>query len=265
VPHVIAGACANCGAELLGDFCHRCGQRRLGERPLSPRPFVHQFVVELLHFDFKSVRSLLALFRPGFLAAEFVDGRRITYLGPLKLYFLAAAIYFLIAPAIGVFSLRHDLSEDDGTLRAAIDARMAETGMRFEQFEERFNLRLNTVYTFSPMISAVAVALVLGLLYRREHWELGAHIVFALYYVAFFYFASLAAGGLYAAGGTRQPVLFAALLYAMLIPYGFFALKRVYGGGSPAVMRKTLLLLLLTFVLDVPVNIAARALTIRLT
>jgi hypothetical protein len=30
-------------------------------------------------------------------------------------------------------------------------------------------------------------------------------------------------------------------------------------------MRKTLLLLLLTFVLDIPVNIAARALTIRLT
>jgi len=62
--------------------------------------------------------------------------------------------------------------------------------MRFEQFEERFNLRLNTVYTFSPMISAVAVALVLRLLYRRERWEMGAHIVFALYYVAFFYFAS---------------------------------------------------------------------------
>jgi len=142
---------------------------------------------------------------------------------------------------------------------------MAETGMRFEQFEERFNLRLNTVYTFSPMIGAIAVALVLRLLYRRERWEMGAHIVFALYYVAFFYFASLAAGGAYAAWGTRQPLLFAGLLYAMLIPYGFFGLKRVYGEGSPTVLRKTILLLLLTFLLDIPVNIAARALTIRLT
>ena len=84
MPHVIAAACANCGADLLGEFCHQCGQRRLGEHPLSPRPFVHQFAVELVHFDFKSSRSLLALFRPGFLPAEFIGGRRITYLGPIS-------------------------------------------------------------------------------------------------------------------------------------------------------------------------------------
>lgn len=60
-------------------------------------------------------------------------------------------------------------------------------------------------------------------------------------------------------------MVFAALLYAMLIPYGFLALKRVYGGRSLTVMRKTILLLVLTFMLDIPVNIAARALTIRLT
>src|SRR4029077_15402983 len=105
-------------------------------------------------------------------------------------------------------------------------------------------------------ISAIAVALVLRLLYRRGRWEWGAHIVFALYYVAFLYLASLVAGGLYAATGTRQPALFAAILYAMLVPYAFLALERVYGGGSRVVMRKTVLLLLLTFLLDIPVNIA---------
>jgi hypothetical protein len=266
VLHVAAGVCANCGAPLHGEFCHDCGQRRLGDDPLSPAPFIRQFAVELARFDFKTVRSLAALFRPGYLPAGFIEGRRIRYLGPLKMYFLAAAIFFLAAPAIGGFNLRQLLAHDNGgELRAAVDARMAVTQMSFDEFEKRFNTRLNTVYTFSPVFSALAVAVVLAMLYRRTAAGLGGHVVFALYYVAFFYLAALAANGLYRALGQGQPLLFVVVLYAILVPYVYLALERVYHAPAGVTWTKTLLLLALTFVLDIPVNVAARAITIALT
>jgi hypothetical protein len=263
---VSSPVCANCGLRLQGEFCHACGQRRLGDDPLSPAPFVHQFAVELMRFDFKTIRSLAALFRPGYLAAGFIEGRRIRYVGPLKMYFLAAAIFFLAAPAIGGFNLRQLLAHDNGgELRSAVDARLAETRMPFDEFEKRFNTRLNTVYTFSPVFSALAVTLVLAMLYRRTPAGIGAHVIFALYYVAFFYLAALAANGIYRAFGQGQPLVFVVALYAILVPYVYLALARVYRAPAGATWTKTLLLLALTFMLDIPVNIAARAITIALT
>ncbi|MBA3270759.1 MAG: DUF3667 domain-containing protein, partial [Acidobacteria bacterium] len=90
----IALRCANCGIELVGDYCHGCGQHVAEANELALRPLARRFGDELLHLDFKSVRTLLALFNPGRLTREFLNGRRRPYLSPLKLYFLAAAIFF---------------------------------------------------------------------------------------------------------------------------------------------------------------------------
>lgn len=91
------GICNNCGASLLGDYCHRCGQKEADTDWRSLGAIVRQFWNEVVSFDYKSARSVVALFRPGHLAAEFISGRQARYLSPLKLYLLAAAIFFVIA------------------------------------------------------------------------------------------------------------------------------------------------------------------------
>lgn len=91
----VSSPCLNCGAELLGDFCHRCGQKA-GETRSSLRSWIGEQVEEHLSVDAKLPRTLRSLFfQPGFLTREYLDGRRARYVRPLQLYLLAAALLFL--------------------------------------------------------------------------------------------------------------------------------------------------------------------------
>ena len=133
------GVCNDCGTALAGEYCHKCGQREVDEwRTIGS--IARQFWNELVSLDYKTVRSVAALVRPGHLAAEFIAGRRNRFLSPLKLYFLAAALFFVIAPRVTDFTFERQMALDpDSDFRALVEARMAETRMSRELFAERFN------------------------------------------------------------------------------------------------------------------------------
>ncbi len=88
--------CGNCRSTLIGPFCHMCGQ------PL--RSPVRELVSvmrdgfdELFAFDGKLWRSLVPLyFRPGYLVQRYVEGQRIHFVKPLKLYLALSVIVFLV-------------------------------------------------------------------------------------------------------------------------------------------------------------------------
>ena len=163
------GICDACGAALVGEFCHRCGQREADTDWRTTGAIARQFWNELVNLDFKTVRSLAALFVPGRLAAEFIAGRRTRYLSPLKLYFLAAALFFLIAPRVSDFNFERQMALDPtGEFRARVEERLAATKMNRELFAERFNARLRTIYTLTPIFSVLAATLVLRVLFGRR-------------------------------------------------------------------------------------------------
>src|SRR5262245_28998138 len=92
-----APACANCGAAVPGKFCGRCGQR-LEHEMHSVVHFVREATEDLTHADSRLWSTLRALlFRPGFLTREFIAGRRVRYLPPLRLYLVLSVLFFLIA------------------------------------------------------------------------------------------------------------------------------------------------------------------------
>ena len=68
---------------------------------LSVRSLAREFRDDLSTLDFKTVRSLRGLLRPGFLTHEYLAGRQQPFLSPLKVYLLCAAIFFLAAPFAG--------------------------------------------------------------------------------------------------------------------------------------------------------------------
>lgn len=89
--------CANCHAELSGEYCASCGQRH--------EPHIHtvaHFAGEafesISHADSRLWRTIWYLFRrPGFLTKEFFAGRRVAYLPPFRLYLVLSVIFFLLA------------------------------------------------------------------------------------------------------------------------------------------------------------------------
>ena len=91
-----AQQCDNCYTLLQGDFCHQCGQEKKSYiRNVSG--VVTEFFGEFSNWDTRVWRTLVPLwFRPGFLSRRYVDGHRVPYVPPLRLYLFTSIITFLI-------------------------------------------------------------------------------------------------------------------------------------------------------------------------
>jgi Protein of unknown function (DUF3667) len=88
--------CLNCQSEVVGRFCHKCGQENL-EPKETVWHLVQHFFNDITHFDgkfFETVKYLLR--RPGFLSLEYMRGRRMAYLNPIRMYVFTSAIFFII-------------------------------------------------------------------------------------------------------------------------------------------------------------------------
>jgi hypothetical protein len=97
---VLAGqTCDNCGNPVTERYCGHCGQRV--EPPVhSLLHFSRVATEDLTHADSRLWRTLGALlFKPGFLTAEFLAGRRARYLPPVRLYLVLSVAFFLLASA----------------------------------------------------------------------------------------------------------------------------------------------------------------------
>ena len=91
------GACKNCGTVLTGEYCHQCGQRADEPRRVVVG-LVQDFLVDTLAIDGKLARSIgLLLWRPGRLARRYLDGKRVTYSPPFRLYLFGSVFFFLLA------------------------------------------------------------------------------------------------------------------------------------------------------------------------
>src|SRR5258708_3145443 len=86
--------CENCGAELVGPHCAQCGQAAIDYR----RSFRHVIVDVLdsfLNWDSKFFHTIgLLIAKPWRLTNEFLAGKRVRYLNPLRLYLLASILFF---------------------------------------------------------------------------------------------------------------------------------------------------------------------------
>ena len=94
------GACANCGAELTGDYCSSCGQPAHIHRTLGH--MVEEFLHGILHFDTRAWRTLpLLVFRPGKLTHAYIHGQRARYISPLAIFLLTVFTMFFVFSLVG--------------------------------------------------------------------------------------------------------------------------------------------------------------------
>lgn len=83
--------CLNCGAALDAAYCARCGQADVD--PAAPTLRVMRDAVsEAVDVDGRALRTMRAIASPGRLTLEFLRGRRMPYVGPLKLFVIAGAL-----------------------------------------------------------------------------------------------------------------------------------------------------------------------------
>ena len=92
--------CLNCGAKLVGDFCHECGQRAHVHRSL--KGFFHDLMHGVLHFEGKIWRTLPKLVgNPGELTRRYIEGERARYVSPIALFLFSVFLMFAVLSLAG--------------------------------------------------------------------------------------------------------------------------------------------------------------------
>ena len=131
--------CQNCGAELAGPHCAQCGQAAIDYR----RSFRHVIVDVLdsfLNWDSKFFATIgLLIVKPWRLTNEFLSGKRVRYLHPLRLYLLASILFFF-AVNYGAKGLRLEPGKISEKNRTAIAAAVAEKRDEIEAEFDKENL-----------------------------------------------------------------------------------------------------------------------------
>lgn len=94
--------CPNCSTHIVGKFCQGCGQPAHLHVP-SAREFLHEFIAHYVALEGKLWKSVaLLLFRPGRLTRDYIEGKRVRYVEPLRLYLSFSIIFFAIFKLGGV-------------------------------------------------------------------------------------------------------------------------------------------------------------------
>ena len=92
--------CLNCGARMHGAYCHNCGQKVKALTP-AVRDFLREAIHVSLHLDGKILNTVKVLVtEPGQISKDFVEGRRVRYIAPLRLYLTFSVLFFLVAALV---------------------------------------------------------------------------------------------------------------------------------------------------------------------
>lgn len=89
--------CKNCEKEHEDgfEFCPHCGQKTKDE--LTIGVLFYNTISNYFSFDARFFRSFIPLmFKPGYLAKKFIEGKRLLYLHPAQMYLFVSVIFFFV-------------------------------------------------------------------------------------------------------------------------------------------------------------------------
>lgn len=156
--------CKNCEAKLLEryKFCPECGQEHK-EKVVTFKQFILDFLGDYFTFDSLIIRSIRPLLlRPGFLTMEFLDGRRVRYIPPLRMFIFISIVFFLFL----------------GAVDSTVDIERSEEAQFLDSFFNVWFPRL--FFLLLPLF-----AFFLFILFRKPGRFYLMHFIFSVHYHAF--------------------------------------------------------------------------------
>lgn len=102
--------CLNCNYVVQNRYCSNCGQENTNSRKSFYELFVH-FFEDLTHYEnsfWRTIRNLLL--KPASLTIEYLSGKRMSYLAPIRLYIFISFVTFL---SFNIFDSKEDEDETD--------------------------------------------------------------------------------------------------------------------------------------------------------
>jgi hypothetical protein len=249
-----AGACAVCGAALVGPYCHGCGQ----PSPTAPRGLRDALTGQ----TGKLLYTLRRLLQPGALAQEIDRGRDRLAVRPLTLLLNLIPLFFLFGGGNAGFSAGAFIAQDTtGQLSSAMAMRAERQGVVLPLFEERVEQRFKAVYSILVVVQALTYGALLGMVERRKGKAWLVHFATAIHYMCFNFIVSTLAFGvprLMHAQLPDHPVV-AAFIMLLNASYMAASVRRVYADAWPIVIGKTVVVMALGFAVAMILTLASLA------
>jgi hypothetical protein len=221
--------CANCQTPLSDAYCAHCGQKN---KPLNPRmrELTAEVLGEVTDVDNRFIRSVRYLFtRPGFLSREHAEGRRASYVSPVRLYLIFSVAFFtaasLVAQREGMFS-QEDL-EEFSTAPAGQDATTVDALEASGTVQASFDTWLPRImFVLVPLCGLCVMAFT-----RRTDRHYPEHFHFGLHLHAF-WFALFAVTAPFEWLDNKTVSNWMSLgRIGVLLVYTAIAFRTAYGGG----------------------------------
>lgn len=88
--------CLNCGHDVEEHFCSKCGQENIEVKEDALHMVAHA-IADYFHFEHKFFGTLKPLLlQPGELTKQYVAGKRVKFIHPIRLYIFVSIVFFLI-------------------------------------------------------------------------------------------------------------------------------------------------------------------------
>ncbi|MEM9390231.1 MAG: DUF3667 domain-containing protein [Bacteroidota bacterium] len=183
-------SCKSCGNRFFGNYCNLCGEKviKQGDRKLK-----HLFSELLNAFTF--VESKLwytlkvMLVRPGKFPHDYVEGRRLKYMRPTSLFFMANLIYFLF-PLINTFKTDLEIQLIgffySDMAKSMVDGFLAKSALSYEEFELLYNTKTASLSKLLLIVFVLLMALFFAIIHIGSKKKLIAdHITVNLELMSF--------------------------------------------------------------------------------
>ena len=159
--------CKNCACEFEGKFCPQCGQKAKTKR-ITIKQVIAEARQRIFHYEqgfWYTSRALLL--RPGHASREYLEGKRVKHIKPVKFMFWAAAISFLVFHLVGL----------DRALMEKIAAQQQENNPVGQQLSQKIFQLFSNHPAVLMFLMIPLIAFWSWLLFRRQAYNYAEHFV----------------------------------------------------------------------------------------
>ena len=138
-------ACESCGHKFSGNYCNFCGEKVIKEDDRRLKHLFSEVFNAFTFVDSKLWYTLkVMLVSPGRFPRDYVEGRRLRYMRPIALFFMANLIYFLF-PLINTFTTDLQIQLNgffySDLATTMVDGFLSTSSSTYEEFELLYNTK----------------------------------------------------------------------------------------------------------------------------
>ena len=175
--------CKSCQHEFSGNYCNHCGEQVLKPSDKSFKSIVNSILLTLTFVDSRFIKSLWTVIsRPGALARNYANGKRVKHVSPMSLFFVLNLVYFFF-PVIQLFNASMNtqlLSPLRGVYSDIIAHKIVRMGIDLNSFTLLYNLKTTSLAKLMVMVFVVVSSLPLNILYWKKNKYFADHVTYAI-------------------------------------------------------------------------------------